>query len=446
VLSVVVPHLRQTKRRAVAAAMRYRHSGVKAFWALGDQGVASLGNFLCNLILARTLGLAELGLYGVLYELGLFLNSVHAATVLFPLNVRGAVADGRMRFARLAGRSLMYTLLLAPVLGIFLLATGAALERLTVGLWAMVALVMFQIQETLRRSLIARMRYRGAVWGDAVSYLGQATALYLLAAGKMLTLSSAYQAFALTSAVGALVQVSQVGPRVAPPAEAVRFATSTWGLSRWVLFGNLTNLFTGTFFYWNLAFWAGREMLGVALGLINVIRLANPLLLAFASVIVPTVARARGRAGFDTARRLLFSYGGFALTGLALLFAVPFVLPAKVLRIFYPHNADQYLPYTHILQIMLMTALCVVAKDVLGAFFNAVERPRLNFIGQAVYTASIVLIAMPLTARLGLWGLVLGGLSAAAIGLVVNVGLFQWLGRRETALPTRGMIRTMNCT
>src|SRR4051794_3437451 len=101
VKTAVYPILQQTKWRVVGTAKRFRYSGIKAFWALGDQGIVSLGNFVTNLILARTLPLAELGLYGILYELGLFLNSMQAATILFPLNVKGAVADDDF-FSRLA--------------------------------------------------------------------------------------------------------------------------------------------------------------------------------------------------------------------------------------------------------------------------------------------------------------------------------------------------------
>jgi len=61
-MSSVVPILRETKYRVVGTAKRFRHSGIKAVFALGDQGIVSLGNFGTNLILARTLPLAELGL------------------------------------------------------------------------------------------------------------------------------------------------------------------------------------------------------------------------------------------------------------------------------------------------------------------------------------------------------------------------------------------------
>src|SRR3954447_6217549 len=361
-MSSVVPILRETKYRVVGTAKRFRHSGIKAVFALGDQGIVSLGNFGTNLILARTLPLAELGLYGILYELSLFLNSMQAATILFPLNVKGAVAEENF-FARLAGRSIILTLLMAPLLGIGLLGTGIALRQPMVGVWALVALVVFQIQETLRRSLIIQMRYRDAMLGDAVSYLGQATAMYLLSSAKLLTLTSAFQAFAVTSALAAMVQAVQVRPRHVTVGEAMIFARRSWGLSRWVLFSNLTGLITGTLFYWNLAYWAGREMLGVALGLMNVVRVANPFILAFNSIITPTIARARGRLGMSGARRMFITYTSIGMAGLVLLFAVPLLFPAAVLRAFYPHNAGNYLPYTAAVQVMLFTTLCIFLKD-----------------------------------------------------------------------------------
>src|SRR4051812_33758241 len=184
--------LRQTKWSIMGAAVRYRTNGTKLFWVLGDQGVVSLGNFVTQLMLARHLGLKQLGVYAILYELTLFLNSMQASMVLFPLIIRGAVAD-QQRMSRLAGRALVLTIVLVPVVGSGALAVGALIEGISVGIWAMVAMTMFQIQETLRRALITHIRYRTAVWGDAVSYIGQAVIVSVLASKGMLSLTSAFQ-------------------------------------------------------------------------------------------------------------------------------------------------------------------------------------------------------------------------------------------------------------
>jgi O-antigen/teichoic acid export membrane protein len=278
--------------------------------------------------------------------------------------------------------------------------------------------------------MIAQIRYRSVIWGDAISYLGQAIALILLARSDMLTLASAFQTFAATSAVGAIVQSIQVRPQFTRLGDGIQFARKSWDYTRWVLYGNLGNLLTGSVFFWNLAFWWGRETVGVMQGLINVIRLANPLMIAFGSVIVPTVARARERRGMQGAKRLFSTSLITGLTGLTVLFAFPTVWPEQIIRIFYPHNANNYLPHMHVLQIMTFCTLLVFAKEMSASFLNAIEQPRLSFAGQVCYTVAIVVLAMPLAARYGLTGMAIGATIAALIHLITNAILMRSLDQR----------------
>jgi len=417
----------------MGAAKRYRTNGTKLFWVLSDQGVVSLGNFVTQLMLARHLGLKQLGVYAILYELTLFLNSMQASMVLFPLIIRGAVAD-QQRMSRLAGRALVLTVVLVPVIGSGALAVGSLIEGIVVGLWAMVAMTMFQIQETLRRALIAHIRYRSAVWGDAVSYLGQATIVCILASRGKLTLVSAFQAFALTSFLGAVVQTLQVRPQMAPVGEAITFARRNWDFSRWVLYGNLTSLFTGSVFFWNLAFWWGKDQVGVAQGLINVDRLANPLMLAFGSVIVPTVARARIHRGLFGAKRL---FNASMITGFSLLtiiFVIPIIWPAQVLHAFYPGNAQNYLQHTVVLQLLTVFTLLLFVKEMSGSFLNAIEQPKLSFAAQVCYACAMVFIGMPLTALYGLKGMAIGATISALLHVIINTWLIRSLDYKRTAI------------
>ncbi|MBC8107893.1 MAG: polysaccharide biosynthesis C-terminal domain-containing protein [Anaerolineae bacterium] len=414
----------------MSAAQRYRTNGTKIFWVLSDQGVVSAGNFFTQLMLARHLGLKQLGVYAILYELTLFLNSMQASTVLFPLIIRGAVAD-QQRMSRLAGRALVLTLVLVPIVGSGALAVGALIEGISVGLWAMVAMTVFQVQETLRRALIAHVRYRTAVWGDAVSYIGQAVIVAWLASKGMLTLTTAFQAFAVTSALGAIVQLIQVRPQLTSVEEAIVFARKNWSFSRWVLYGNVTSLFTGSLFFWNLAYWHSRELVGVAQGLINVDRLANPLMLAFGSVIVPTVARARERRGLFSAKRLFTASLFAGLIALTLIFLVPMIWPAAVLKVFYPANAQNYLPHTRVLQVLTVFTLLLFVKEMSGSFLNAIEQPKLSFATQLCYTLAMVLIGMPLTARYGLMGMAIGATIAAAMHVALNAWAIRSLEQKH---------------
>jgi hypothetical protein len=127
-----------------------RLMAARGVWALADQGVCSLGNFLTGVLMAR--GLADPHLFGV-YSLALsvlmFLNSLHGSVVTYPLTLEGAAADPA-RFRRLVRRGLAFTLSVAPVLAVALVAATARVERLSLLPWAALAMVMWQAQETVR--------------------------------------------------------------------------------------------------------------------------------------------------------------------------------------------------------------------------------------------------------------------------------------------------------
>src|ERR1700682_3834964 len=123
-----------------------------SLWSLADQGSVSLGNFLTNILLARTLAPADYGIFALVYGLVLLLNSFHACAILYPLSIRGASSDivGLHKYTR---RSLLLTAVLLVPFGIVILGAAALLSQLRVALWAILALACWQTQETFRRSL-----------------------------------------------------------------------------------------------------------------------------------------------------------------------------------------------------------------------------------------------------------------------------------------------------
>src|SRR5262245_29679231 len=126
----------------------------RSVWALADQGVVSLGNCATNVLLARSLAVSEWGVFAILLEAMLFLNTLQASLVIYPLSVRGAVLK-RDALARLAGTCLLLTVLLAAPLAVTLATAGAIVGSAWTGLLAGTALGLWQCQETLRRAMMA---------------------------------------------------------------------------------------------------------------------------------------------------------------------------------------------------------------------------------------------------------------------------------------------------
>src|SRR3954469_12892194 len=59
----------------------------RGIWAIADQGIVSLGNFLTTIILARTFGPEVYGVWSIIFGFMLFLNNLHASLIIYPLTV-----------------------------------------------------------------------------------------------------------------------------------------------------------------------------------------------------------------------------------------------------------------------------------------------------------------------------------------------------------------------
>ncbi|HEY1628661.1 MAG TPA: hypothetical protein VGF52_02315 [Tepidisphaeraceae bacterium] len=393
------------------------HDSKRSFWAMADQGVVSLGNFGVSILLAacfeRQNALSDFGSYWILMELMLFLNGVQAALVVYPLSIRGPVAD-QARLGRMASMSMLLTLILWPLMGASVVATALIAKiPVSVGLWAAAALALWQVQETLRRALISHLKFRQTLIGDAISYLGQIISVGVLAWMGQLTLMGTFAAMALTSGVAVLVQGAQVGLHDISLKEMREYALDCWGLGRWVLYGNFSRFFTGPLFNWNLAFWLGKNLLAVTYAVSNLLRLTNPLMFAISTLIMPNATRANKESGIGAARHEMHRFGLLGALMLAPYLGMLLLAPRFSIALAYWDWHSPYLEYAMALRIAAVTSVLLYFGTVLSALLNAVERTRSTFIAQAAYAATTVLIVLPTTAIFGFMGAFAGGLVSA---------------------------------
>ena len=111
----------------------------RASWTLIDQGVVSFGNFLLNVLLARTLVEEEYGEFALFLGAIFILRNVDYSFISYPLSVRLCNASDGER-ARLLGNTILLATALALVLGVasrtvsfyalFLLFLTGPVERL----------------------------------------------------------------------------------------------------------------------------------------------------------------------------------------------------------------------------------------------------------------------------------------------------------------------------
>src|SRR5262249_35233931 len=204
----------------------------RATWVLIDQGVVSLGNFLTINLLVRNLAETKYGAFNVLLETMLYLNSLQAAVINYPLTIKGASGD-HANLKRLATASVGLTLGLLPLLGAAIAVAAAVLQGWDFAIVAIAAMVLWQVQETLRRALISELRFADAVWGDAISFLGQAATLFILGRMGMITFGSALLVMSLTSGAAIALQAMQIGLIRVRLRELKVIARDFWKLGWW---------------------------------------------------------------------------------------------------------------------------------------------------------------------------------------------------------------------
>jgi O-antigen/teichoic acid export membrane protein len=414
---VPIPIADSLSARVVGLA---RLAAAKGGWVMTDQAIVSLGNFLTANLLGRYLSQQQYGSFGLIIENLLFLNSLQGALIIYPYSVKGAADPNRL--PRLTTASILFTLVLLPLLGSGMIGVAWAAGTIHLSGWILIALLFWQIQETLRRGLMSDMRFRDTIWGDSISYLGQAAIVGILAYTKHLTLGGAIVAIALTSAAAALIQAYQLRPRKLATGDLENAASEFWALGRWALLTSLLTIVSGSAYLWVLRFGHGLESVAVFMAILAMMKLTHPLMSSTTSLIVPAAARARARGGNRQAIRTVLKY---SMLGLLLVppYLFLFFAPSLSLKIFYGWHTP-YAAWGYVLRIYVISYVLVFINAVAGATLGALERPQHAFAAQMVNVIITLLIGLPLTWKLGVLGLVIGGQLSVLGVLVAHV---YWL-------------------
>lgn len=386
-----------------------------SLWALADQGVVSLGTFLTTLLVARTLPPAEYGVYILIFGTMLFLNGVQTSLIGFPLSISAAAADqeGLEEFTTAA---LTLTTGLAFLLGIAVVVATLAVRRLEIAPWALVALLLWQWQDCLRRALMARMRHRDAIWGDALSFLGQAGVLWGVSRVSTLSPEVAFGVVAVTSAVSGLLQAAQV--RLRPPTlEGLRrCALEYWRLGRWLTLTNLTNILTIQAFPWTLAYFHGLEATAQFQAATNVLGVTHPVIFSMSNLIVPSAARARATGDASAAWRAGLTYALQAALLLVPYFIALLLAPEQILSIFYGSESP-YVMLEPMLRLFVLVYCLRFAAFVTSGVLRGLQAGQSVFLGQLAGAVAALVVGLPLATLSPVAAA--GGVAISALGEAV---------------------------
>lgn len=186
-------------------------------WSLLDQALVSGSNFLTGIVLARTLGIEDFGIYVVAQMYLLYANTFQSSLVATPMMTAVPSARDRVTQNEMLSGFLGLTLLvmLTTVIGVQLLTRllGFVSPHLGVsGLYLPLAaaMVAFQIQDWSRRGLLVNSNNRPVFFFDTIAYGGQLIALVCSSMQSQMRPERALWVMAVTFSTSALLTLYYV--------------------------------------------------------------------------------------------------------------------------------------------------------------------------------------------------------------------------------------------
>ena len=247
----------------------------RATWSFIDQALVSGGTFLTIIILARHLTLSEYGIYSLLLtvnftalQFGFWLSS-------YPLAVRLASARDE-ECAPLSTSSLLLVAALCMPLSVALGLTLFALGRPDLIPPGIIWFILWQLQQATRRSLLANLRHRKAVIGDAVSNLGAPLFVGLLTIWPPLSLSDALYCIAATAMLGAIIRALQLKLVMKGFDPPHRWLLDNASLGAWSLASGIVYPVRMAAIFWLIAVLSGTASVALLQAALNVFSVLNP--------------------------------------------------------------------------------------------------------------------------------------------------------------------------
>jgi O-antigen/teichoic acid export membrane protein len=397
----------------------------KASWTLVDQSAVSVGNFLLNLVLARSLGVQEYGEFALFLGAIFILRNIDYSFISYPLSLRLCLASREER-ARLLGNTVLLAAALALVL-VVVMALGTTLLKVEdIVLPACLCYLCWQAHETPRRCLLADFLYRDAVAGDGIAYVGQALLVALLARLDVITLPTALYAMSVTFGIGAIVHASKLRYGWPDLAETRALAGEYFSVGKWSLINYQLVLSRVQIFPWMLAALAGTAATASLQAALNIANTMNPIIFGIGNAIPQVSAHAYRTDGAIGAARAAYGYVLFGLGPILLISAVAVLMPELLLRMAYGPSSP-YLAVALGLQFLAIAGVLDYIAEMINKILLGVQAGRLACVVNVAALGVAAVLAFALIGTRGVLGACLALLIANLVRASCALVAIAWL-------------------
>jgi O-antigen/teichoic acid export membrane protein len=331
---------------------------------LVDQAIVSFGNFALNIALARSLSAAAYGDYCVTLSFILLFNALHQAFVAYPLSVKGA-SDDVLALKKRVATALVLTLFFAVACLPIFIAGMLSIGQIALMPMAAMMMLCWQMQETVRRGLLAHARFGAASLMDLFRY--GAPVIIVMLFYRTIGIETIFPVLALVS-FAALIPILRRGvlPDVGCVPAAIR---DHWRLAAPVLGANLLAALSTQWFLWLLAWRDNPTGAAALVALTNIVAIASPLMIGIENILVPEVARIRASHDHPALLRLVRRRTLACLALIAPFDAVILAAPNQVTRMFYGQETAY-----HDQSLALRLLVVAYGSYLLATIFSAVLR------------------------------------------------------------------------
>jgi O-antigen/teichoic acid export membrane protein len=412
----------------------FRRSIGKPGWAILDQGLFALANFVLNVLLARWLSSNEYGMFTIAYTTLLLVATFHTALLTEPMLVFGSgkysnqlsYYFGVVSLAHWLGTGLFTILSLG--IGLFFWNVGRLFEAQTV--WALALSSPFILFLWLvRRACYVRMSPHLAGYAGMMYLLVIVISILLLFQSEMLTGPIALLVLgtaSLTSGTWLVIRLRIKLPPLEREGLVADVGRDHWNYGRWSIMTGVLMWIPGQIIYFLLPIWVGLDQCAGLRALVNLIMPYVLVCTALGTILTPSLVRAQGKPHFWilTFKYLFFLVGGGVLYWLG-------IGLASLTLIRWLYNG-LYIEYADFLWILGGLPIFSAIIGVFGAVLRSLQQPALIFWSHVSSSIFALTIGLGLVAKWGISGAVFAMMITYAISAAVMVALyFRFSSGRE---------------
>lgn len=412
-------------------------------WALVDQGIVSLNNFLINILLARFLGIAIYGSFTLAWMVILFAYSIQESFIISPM-ISLSPKQPRDREASYFGTVFLQQIIFSLLLSLFIYGI-ARLSGVFFPSWgfssiaALMAITAFfyQGQSFLRRYFFARKKPIMACLGDLMNTVTQLSSIIILSCFSSLTLSLAFisMAGAFLVSIGFFlcgVRAIQLKKELILP-----IIHRNIHFSFWLTGSTITQWIANNFVFFITGGLLGVFEVGILRALQNIWAITHVILQGLDNIIPLETSAHYYQNGLAAAEKYLKKFTQLLFIPFFIV-AIPIVLfPSKLLILFYGQRfAESSWQYHWVLISYTFLYVLVFLMKPFSYALQTLEYTRPIFYGHFVFLVFSLALAYPFVKSFGLLGVVMSLFIPSLLRMVIIISGYFY--RRTELKPAAG--------